>query len=167
MSIPGGARSILLGAATILVGIAGCGGSSSPGPADYKVDIFNGWSHITKEKQVGRYIENAWRDPVSPIIAIDSTTADDTASPMANAELARIQSYQLPGYRERGTKWIRLGGRPAVRWAFDTAEERAGIDYFFEECGISFVVRGTMGQVAYEPLSEAMREMAATIKVDC
>jgi hypothetical protein len=84
---------------------------------------------------------------------------------MANAALARIQSYKLPGYEERGMKWIRLAGKPAVRWAFHTAGERSGIDYFFEECGISFVVRGTMGNVAYESLSESFREMAATIKV--
>jgi hypothetical protein len=129
------------------------------------VEIFNGWPQITKEKEIGGWVENAWRDPVSPIIAIDSRPAEETDSPMANAGLARAQTYELPQYKERGVKQIKLGGRPTVQWAFDTADERAGIDLFFEECGISFVVRGSMGQIAFESLSGDMRDMAATIKV--
>jgi hypothetical protein len=148
--------------------VAGCGGgSSSSDPSDYKVDILNGWSQITKEKRVGGYTENAWRDPVSPIIAIDTRPADETGSPMANADLAKIQTYQLPGYRERGVKRIKLGRRPAVQWGFDTANERSGIDFFFEECGISFIVRGTMGTVAFEAFEDSFREMAETIKAGC
>lgn len=162
-------RLSVIGAGAILIvslAIAGCGGgSSSSDPADYRVEIFNGWSQIAKAEKVSGFIENAWRDPESPIIAIDSRSADETGSPMANANLARVQTGELPGYKERGLKRVKLGGHPAVQWAFDTADERAGIDFFFEECGVSFIVRGSMGQIAFEPLSEAFREMAKTIEV--
>jgi hypothetical protein len=163
--------SRVIRAGVILIGllfVAGCGGSgSSPNPADYKIEIFNGWPQIKKEEKVGGYVENAWRDPESPIIAVDTRAAGDEAgSPMANADLARVQTSELPGFKERGVKRVKLGRRPAVQWAYDTADERAGIDFFFEECGISFVVRGTMGQVAFEALSESIREMAETIKVN-
>jgi hypothetical protein len=147
--------------------LPGCGGSSTPvDPSAYDIEIFNGWPQVKKEEKVGGYVENAWRDPESPIIAVDSRAAGNEAgTPMANADLARVQTSELPGYKERGVKRVKLGRRPAVQWAYDTAEERAGIDFFFEECGVSFVVRGTMGRVAFEALSESIREMAETIKV--
>jgi hypothetical protein len=147
--------------------LTGCGGSSKPvDPTAYGIEIFNGWPQVKKEEKVGGYVENAWRDPVSPIIAVDTRAAGEEAgSPMANADLARVQTSEIPEYKERGVKRVKLGRRPAVQWAYDTADERAGIDFFFEECGISFVIRGTMGQVAFEALSESIREMAETIKV--
>jgi hypothetical protein len=147
--------------------LAGCGSSStSVDPSAYNIEIFNGWPQVKKEEKVGGYIENAWRDPESPIIAVDTRAAsDDVGAPMANADLARVQTSELPGYKERGVKRVKLARRPAVQWAYDTADERAGIDFFFEECGVSFVVRGTMGQIAFEALSESVREMAETIKV--
>jgi hypothetical protein len=166
-------RLIALPAAALLAALSlltGCGSSSKPtDPSAYKIEIFNGWPQVKKEEKAGGYIENAWRDPESPIIAVDTRAAEDgTGSPMANADLARIQTYELPGYKERGLKRVKLGSRSAVQFAYDTAEERSGIDFFFEECGISFVIRGTMGQVAFAALSESIREMAETIKVkDC
>jgi len=154
----------------VLLILAGCGGSSEPvDPSAYKIEIFNGWPQVKKEEKVGGYIENAWRDPETPIIAVDTRAADDaTGSPMANADLARIQTSELPEYKERGVKRVKLGPRSAVKFAYDTADERAGIDFFFEECGISFAVRGTMGQYGFDALSDSIREMAETIEVkDC
>jgi hypothetical protein len=148
--------------------LTGCGSSSKPAdPTAYSIKVFNGWPQVKKEEKVGGYVENAWRDPESPIIAVDSRPSEETGSPMANAELAQIQTYELPGYEEKrgGLKKVKLGSRPAIRFAYYTAEERSGIDFFFEECGISFVVRGTMGQVAFAALSESVQEMAETIKV--
>jgi hypothetical protein len=150
--------------------LTGCGSSStSVDPSAYNIKIFNGWPQVKKEEKVGGYIENAWRDPESPIIAVDTRAAsDDVGSPMANADLARIQTSELPGYKERSFKRVKLGSRSAMSFAYDTAAERAGIDFLFEECGISFVVRGTMGQYGFEALAPSIREMAETIKVkDC
>jgi hypothetical protein len=149
--------------------LTSCGGSSKPvDPSAYSLTII-GWPQVKKEEKVGGYIENAWRDPESPIIAVDTRAAsDDVGSPMANADLARIQTSELPGYKERGFKRVKLGSRSAVSFAFDSAAERAGIDFFFEECGISFVVRGTMGQYGFEVIAPSIREMAESIKVkDC
>jgi hypothetical protein len=148
--------------------LTGCGGSSSTSvdPSAYSIKIFNGWPQVKKEEKVGGYIENAWRDPESPIIAVDTRAAsDDVGSPMAGADVARIQTSELPEYKERSFKRVKLGSRSAVSFAYDIAEERAGIDFFFEECGISFVVRGTMGQYGFEALAPSIRSMAETIKV--
>jgi hypothetical protein len=154
----------------IVVVFAGCGGgSSSPNPADYKVKIFNGWPQDQNQEQVGGYTESSWHDPAVPkdiTITIDSRVADEAGSPAANADLARIQTTQLSGYRERGMKRIKLGGRPTVQWSFDFADE-SRVDLFFEECGISFLVRGLATPVSFEALSESFREMTSTIKANC
>ncbi len=151
----------------ILALLTGCGSSSSADPAGYRVE-FTDWPQIERHKQVDGYVESAWRDPAYTyvIFAIDSRPADETGSPMANAQLARIQTTKLTGYRERGIRWIRLNGRPAVRWAFDVAD-RAHIEYFFEECGTSFLVRGTSGLYGFSSLSETFREKAVSIKTAC
>lgn len=152
---------------TALLLLPGCGASSKPvDPTAYSIGIIGDWPQVKKEEKVGAYIESAWRDPESPIIAVDTRAiSDETGSPMANADLARIQTSELPGYKERGVGRIKLGSRPAVKFAYDTAAERAGIDFFFEECGISFVVRGTMGQYGFEALAPSIRDMAESIKV--
>jgi hypothetical protein len=149
--------------------LAGCGGGSeSAEPGDYHVEINNGWNQFSKDKKIGGYIESAWRDPESPIIAIDTRASDETGSPMASADLARVQTSGLPGYRDLEVKpQITLGGHQMVQWGFHTADERAGYDLFFEDCGISFIVRGTMGTRSYWDYVRAFREMAKTIKADC
>lgn len=160
---------IFVAALVATAALTGCGGSDeSSGPADYRVEVSESWPQIVDHKQVEGYVENAWQDPAYTyvIFAIDTRPLDETAPPLASAQLARIQTTKLVGYKERGMRWIRLGGRPAVRWSFDVSD-RAHIEYFFEECGISFLVRGTTGLPGFSSLSEHMREMAATIKTAC
>jgi hypothetical protein len=134
----------------------------------YDVELFNGWPQDENDKRVGSYLESAWHDPalLTTVIAIDARESDETGSPLAEAELARIQTNQLPDYRERGLKKIVLGGKPTVRWAFDVTGERR-IDYFFEECGTDIVVRGTTPPGTFSSLSESFRSIASTIKVVC
>ena len=91
----------------------GCGGSeAATRPARYDITINNGWPQIADEKQVGSYLESAWRNPVGPIIRVNSRLSDETGSPLANAELAKIQTSQLPGYRERMFKKIEARRSP-------------------------------------------------------
>ena len=151
-----------------VVALTGCGSSDPSGPGDYQAGVYEGWPQIVKNEQVEGYLENAWQDPAYEyvIIAFDTRASDETAPPLASAQLARIQTTKLVGYRERGMRWIRLGGRPAVRWSFNVGD-RSHIEFFFEECGISFLVRGTMGLPGFSALSESMREMAAATSTDC
>jgi len=151
----------------VALAVAGCGGSSPADPAAYHADIYTDWPQLKKHKQVEGWDESAWRDPAYTyvIITIDSRATDETGSALQNAQLARIQTTKLHGYKERGMRWIKLGGKPTVRWSFDMGEQ-ANIRWFFEECGVSFVVRGTTGLYGFTALSESMREMAATIKVN-
>jgi hypothetical protein len=151
-------------AALILSG----GGSKGPTrPAHYDVAINNGWPRTDDEKQVSGYLESAWRDPVGPTIAIDTRLSDETGSPMANAELAQIQTSKLPGYRERGLRREKLEGRPVVTWGFDVSNEESGFELFFEECGTTFIVRGAMGTIAFEAFARDFREVTSSIKVHC
>jgi hypothetical protein len=161
-AISGAAILIALGSSLI-----GCGDSGPDRPARYEIDINNGWAQGADEKKVAGFLESAWLNPVGPIIAVDTRLSEEIGSPIANAQLAQIQTSKMPGYRERGMKWIKLGGRPTVRWGFDLADEESRIEFFFEECGTSFVVRGSMGTIGFEAYSESIGEMASTIKVDC
>ena len=158
--------AVILLALAVCVG--GCGGSeAATRPARYDITIHNGWPQIADEKSVGHFLESAWRDPVGPIITVDSRLAEETGSPLANAEIAKLQTSQLPDYRERTFKTIKLGGRPTIQWGFDTSKEESRFELFFEECDTAFIVRGSMGTVGYEAFADSFRVMAATLKADC
>jgi hypothetical protein len=153
---------------TLALSVGGCGGSeAATGPARYEVTINNGWPQTADEIRVGHFLESAWRDPVGPIITIDSRLAEETGSPLANAELAKVQTSQLPDYRERVFKKIKLGGRPTWQWGFDISKEESRFELFFEECDTAFIVRGSMGTVGYEAFADSFREMTSTLKGDC
>jgi hypothetical protein len=157
---------IAIGVVAALV-LSGGDSAEPTRPARYDIAIHTGWPQIEDEKQVSGYLESAWHNPLGPTIAINSRLSDETGSPMANAELAQIQTRKLPGYRERGLKRTKLGGRPAVSWGFDIANEESGFELFFEDCGTSFIVRGSVPTIGFEAYASAFREMASTIKVAC
>lgn len=147
---------------------AGCGSSGAPDrPATYKITINNGWPKIADEKEVDGFLESAWRDPVGPTVAVNTRLASETGPPMYNAQLARIQTSKMPGYRERGMKREKVGGRPVVVWAFDVANEESRVEYFFEECDTLFILRGAMGTVGFEAFAEDWRAYTASIKPNC
>lgn len=153
--------------ATLLL-LSGCGSSSEPDrPATYKITINNGWPKVVDEKKVAGFLESAWRDPVGPTFAVNTRLASETGSPMYNAQLARIQTSKMPGYRERGMKREKVGGRPVVVWAFDVANEESRVEYFFEECDTLFILRGAMGTVAFEAFAQDWHEYTASIEPDC
>jgi len=160
----------LLGAAllALVACAAGCGSSSEPDrPATYKITINNGWPKVVDEKKVAGFLESAWRDPVGPTFAVNTRLASETGSPMYNAQLAQIQTSKMPGYRERGMKREKVGGRPVVVWAFDVANEESRVEYFFEECDTLFILRGAMGTVAFAAFARDWHAYAASIKPDC
>jgi hypothetical protein len=136
--------------------------------AQYDAGVSSGWPQDASDEHVGGYLESAWHDPASTEVTfvIDSRDAAEAGPPMAAAELSRALAQYLPDYSERGMKWIRLGGRPAVRWAYNVAGE-ARLDYFFEECDTSLVVRGSTPPVAWEALAPFFRGMATVITANC
>ena len=163
----------LIGAALLALAacVGGCGSSSGGGgpdrPATYKITINNGWPKTTDEKKVAGFLESAWRDPVGPTVAVNTRLVSETGSPMYNAQLAQVQTSKMPGYRERGIKRIKVGGRPVVHWGFDVANEESRSEYFFEECGTSIVFRGSTAPISFEPFSEFYGEVASRINVRC
>jgi hypothetical protein len=180
--VPGFLALIICSLAAAAI-FSGCGGGesgqASPGPrpasvpplfhqANYDVEIFNRWPQDVSDKKTGSYLESKWHDPASSVttLQIDSRASDGTGSPLANAELARVQVQRLPGYRERGFKKVTLGGHPAIRFAFDLSGE-GRVDYFFAECGTSFTVLGATPPLAFASLSESFQEMSGTIKAIC
>jgi hypothetical protein len=151
--------------------VAGCGSSSGDSgparPATYKITINNGWSKVADEKEVDGFLESAWHDPVGPTYAVNTRLSSETGPPMYNAQLARIQTSKMPGYRERWMKREKVGGRPVVVWAFDVANEESRVEYFFEECGTLFVTRGAMGTIGFEAFARDWHEYTRSIEPDC
>jgi hypothetical protein len=163
-------KLVLFAAALLALtaGVAGCGSSSGPDrPVTYKITINNGWPKTADEKEVDGFLESAWLDPVGPTFAVNTRLASETGSPMYNAQLAQIQTSQMPGYRERGMKREKVGGRPVVRWSFDVANEESRVEYFFEECDTLFITRGAMGTYGFEAFAADWRAYTASIKPDC
>jgi hypothetical protein len=177
-----GSLALVAGLAAALM-LSGCGGGGSDQAtaetrpksvpplfhqAHYDVKIYNGWPQQESDKRIGSYLESAWLDGGNVLvdILIDSRASDGTGSPLANAELARAQAEQLPGYRERDFKKVVLGTQPAVRWAF-VLSGKARLDYFFERCGTSFMVRGSMPTLYIASYSESFDTMGSSIKVVC
>ena len=161
--------------------IAGCGGGGSSDAtaksrpksepplfhqAEY--DVETTWPQIVSDRKVGSYLESVWHDrsSFSSKLRIASRPSDGTATPLAAADLARIQLNWMPGYRERSFKKVKTGGHPAIRWAADAAEE-SRIEYFFEECGTSIVMRGSAPPIAYQPFSTFYGIVASRIKAVC
>ena len=85
---------------------------------------------------------------------------------MTAAELTRMQANWLPKYKEIALKRVKLGGHSAIRLAYFAAGEDR-IYYFFEECGVSIVFRGSTVPIAYEPFSEFYGVVASRIKPLC
>jgi hypothetical protein len=170
----------MLGAVLIA---SGCGGGGSdqataePRPesvpphfhqAHYDVRIYNGWPQFESDKKVGAYLESAWHDGGNSDvdIMIASRPAKDAGSPMANAELARIQAEQLPGYEARVLKKVKVGKQSAVSFGF-ALPEKAFFGYFFERCGTSIIVRDWMPPSEYSTYTTSAHEMASSIRVVC
>jgi hypothetical protein len=131
-------------------------------------DVETGWEPEAGDKRVGGYLESVWHDPASfsSKLRIASRPSDGAPTPLAAADLARIQTNWMPDYRERSFKKVKIGGHQAIRWAADAAGE-SRIEYFFEECGTSIVFRGSTSPVAYEDFSRFYGIVASRTKVVC
>jgi len=177
-------NSKLIRAAFLLLALAFIAGCGSDGSSDAtaksrpksepplyhqaEYDVETGWEPEASDRRVGSYLESVWHDPASfsAKLRIDSRPSEGTAPPLAAADLARIQTNWMPEYRERSFKKVKIGGHSAIRWAADAAGESL-IEYLFEECGTSIVMRGTTIPVAYEDFSRFYGIVASRIKVVC
>jgi hypothetical protein len=137
--------------------------------AQFAAAITNSWPENPSDRRVGNYLESSWSYPLNPAatFTVYSRTSDETGSPAATAELARIQVDKLPSYQERGLKRFRLRENPAVRWNFDLSGATY-VEYFFEECGIGLVVRASAPTPdIWRELSSSFDEMATSITANC
>jgi hypothetical protein len=136
--------------------------------AQYTAGIASAWPQYESDKPVGAYLESAWHDPETwqTTFEVDSRHSDKTGSPMATAQLARVEARQVPSFRERGLEGVRLRGHPAVRWTYDIAG-KPHVSYFFEECGTSIVTRGSSPPKTLGNFTEDFRGMSFSIEVRC
>jgi hypothetical protein len=134
----------------------------------YAVAIANSWPADPSDLKVGDYLETSWHYPVTPVatFTVYSRTADETGSTAAAADLARVQMRRLPDYHERGMKKIEIRDTPAVRWSFDLAGT-VYVEYFFEECGIDLIARGSAPADTWGELASFFPEMATSITANC
>lgn len=126
------------------------------------------WDLGVSDRKAGSYLESIWHDPAiySSRLIIDSRPAEGAPPPLTAAELSRVQANWLPKYRERSLKRVKLGERSAIRFAYYAAGEDR-IEYFFEECGTSFIFRGSTLPIAYESFSEFYGVAASRVKALC
>jgi hypothetical protein len=183
-------------AAIVASGLTGCGGSSTettaarssaaqppsstktetvirPNPTApfYRLtgyDVETTWDQDASEKKIGRYLENSWHDPaaVNALLVIDSQASNGAVPPLAAAKLARAQTGRLPAYHERSFKKVKIGGHPAVRWAYSVADE-GYVEYFFAQCGTSIHLHGSTAVITFKDFADYYRGVASGLKVAC
>jgi hypothetical protein len=131
-------------------------------------DVETTWDQDASERKIGRYLENSWHDPaaVNALLVIDSQASNGAVSPLAAAELARIQTGRLSTYHERSFKKVKIGGHPAVRWAYSVADE-GYIEYFFAQCGTSIHLHGSTALITFKDFADYYRGVTSGIKVAC
>jgi hypothetical protein len=169
-------------ASAILAVLSGCGSSGeaettseverpSADPPVYHqtaYDLETGWVQVASDEKVGDYLHTVWHDFASDDfkMVIDSRPAAGAPPPMTAAELARVQASWLPKYKELSLKRVKLGRRPAVRFAyFGAGQER--IEYFFEECGTSIIFRGSAEPAVDNNFPRYYATMASNLKLVC
>jgi hypothetical protein len=181
-------RTIVAGVLVVLAAIAvgamllGCGSSSDQPSIErritehqnyhqkqYDAGIANPWPLVQSDRPVGDYLETSWYYPGNraATFTIYSRATDETDSPTAAADLARVQTLRLPGYREGSLKEEKIRGNPAVRWTFNLADA-VFVELFFEECGVDFVVRETAPSSAlWDELVSFFDEMGEMVTAKC
>jgi hypothetical protein len=131
----------------------------------YDAGIINAWPQEKNDQPVGDSLKSTWRYKTEKFTIV-STPADEASPPAAAANAARLEKQDLPSYRERGLKEIRLRGIPAVRWSYDLSGNTY-VEYYFEECGISFVARGSAPPSLWGEISSFFHQMAGFITAKC
>jgi hypothetical protein len=181
-------RTIVAGVLVVLTAIAvgavllGCGSSSDQPSIErritehqnyhqkqYDAGIANPWPLVQSDRRVGDYLETSWYYPGNPAatFTIYSRTADETGSPTAAADLARVQTLRLPDYSEGDLKEEQIRNNPAVRWNFNLGDA-VYVELFFEECGIDFVVRETAPTSAlWDELTPFFDQMGEMVTAKC
>ena len=131
-------------------------------------DVETTWEQDVSERKVGRYLENVWHDPaaVDSLLVIDSQASDNALSPLAAAELARVQTGWLSKYHERSFKKVKVGGHTAVRWTFSVAD-KGHIEYFFAKCGTSIALHGSTALITFKDFADYYRVAASRVKIAC
>ena len=97
---------------------------------------------------------------------IDSRTSNGAVPPLAAAESARTQTGRLSAYHERSFKKVKVGGHPAVRWAYSLAGE-GYVEYFFAQCGTSIHLHGSTALITFKNFADYYRVVASRIKTPC
>jgi hypothetical protein len=134
----------------------------------YAAGVSTSWPQDSNDKRVGGYLESAWHDPASEevVYVIDSISSEESGTPIATAQVSRIHARQMPDYKEHGMKRVKIRDTPAVRWKY-YAGGRSWVEYYFEECGVNMVVRGSSPLPSLENFAEFYRGMTFTITANC
>ena len=143
-----------LGLIALLLALSGCGGGSDEGEASTikrpsadppayhqtEYDVETTWPQESSDKHAGDYLESVWHDPALPEfkMVIDSRPSEGTESPLAGAELTRLEVQRMSGYKEFSFKKAKLGQNRAIRWTYQVGDMNY-FTYFLSKCGVSFI----------------------------
>jgi len=136
--------------------------------AQYDASISSSWPQYRDDKPVGAYLESAWHDPATWATAfmVDSRHSDTAGSPMAAAQLARLEARQEPSFKERDLEVVKLRGLPTVRWTYAVGG-KPYVNYFFEECGTHFVTTGWSPAGTRGNFTEDFYYMTSSVEATC
>jgi hypothetical protein len=136
--------------------------------AQYDISMSSSWPQYEDDKPVGAYLESAWHDPASWATAfmVDSRHSDTAGSPMAAAQLARLEARQEPSFKERDLEMLKLRGLPTVRWTYAVGG-KPYVNYFFEECGTHFVTTGWSPAGTRGNFTEDFYFMTSSVEASC
>ena len=178
--LAGGLLVVLAGIAVVALALSS-GSDDSPTPAktpsqvppnrhqaQYDANIQSSWPQYKSDKPVGAYLESAWHDPASwaTVFMVDSRHSDKAGSPMAAAQLARLEARQEPSFKERDLEMVKMRGLPIVRWTYAVGG-KPYVNYFFEECGTHFVTTGWSPAGTRGNFTEDFYYMTNSVEATC
>jgi hypothetical protein len=134
----------------------------------YDISMSSSWPQYKDDEPVGAYLESAWHDPATWATAfmVDSRHSDKAGSPMASAQLARLEARQEPSFEERDLEVVKMRGLPIARWTYAVGG-KPYVNYFFEECGTHFVTTGWSPAGTRGNFTEDFYYMTNSVEATC
>ena len=126
------------------------------------------WNAEELEVHKSSYVSSSWYDPSNPtdklLIDWSSPTAGRTLQ--QDAQPVYVEVSQDPGYEQLYYGPGNLSSVDSWMWEF-RVNGHQDIDYFLQDCSMSFAVFGSADPVQFNQLRSAFRESAGSLRATC